>query len=80
MGADTEVAAGADEGTRYERQRRRRDVAFTWMATCALSAYPLPDNGKQLRVVVREAASRSDTTDAWPLPGGIGASAPAAHR
>lgn len=52
----------------FARQERRREVAFTPAAARALVSYDWPDNVKQLRQVVREAATRTDLIDSRHLP------------
>ncbi|MEV6625801.1 helix-turn-helix domain-containing protein [Amycolatopsis sp. NPDC051106] len=52
----------------FARRDRGRDVTFTSAASRALTAYDWPENAKQLRRVVREAASRSDVVDTAHLP------------
>ena len=52
----------------FARRDRGRDVTFTSAASRALAAYDWPENAKQLRRVVREAASRSDVVDVGHLP------------
>ncbi|SFS82508.1 helix-turn-helix domain-containing protein [Saccharopolyspora flava] len=52
----------------FARQRRRRDVEFTPVAMRTLTAYDWPENVRQLRQVVREAAGRTDLIDLNHLP------------
>ncbi|WP_439379410.1 helix-turn-helix domain-containing protein [Amycolatopsis lexingtonensis] len=52
----------------FARRDRGRDVTFTPAAARALTAYDWPENAKQLRRVVREAASRSQVVDTPQLP------------
>ncbi|QWF85138.1 helix-turn-helix domain-containing protein [Amycolatopsis sp. CA-230715] len=51
----------------FARRTRRRDVTFTPAAARALTAYDWPENVKQLRRVVGEAAGRSEVVDAQHL-------------
>ncbi|MGN6245764.1 MAG: GAF domain-containing protein [Motilibacteraceae bacterium] len=51
----------------FARQERRREVGFTPAASRALSAYHWPENVKQLRGIVREAAARAELVDARHL-------------
>lgn len=48
---------------RFAEQERRRPLAFTPRAARALTAYQWPENVRQLRRVVREAAARADVID-----------------
>lgn len=52
----------------FARRDRGRDVTFTSAASRALMAYDWPENVKQLRRVMREAAARSDVIDTQHLP------------
>ncbi|MET1075727.1 MAG: GAF domain-containing protein [Umezawaea sp.] len=52
----------------FARQDRGRAITFTAAAARALRAYAWPENVKQLRRVVRDAASRTDVVDAHHLP------------
>ncbi|MFG1645658.1 helix-turn-helix domain-containing protein [Amycolatopsis sp. NPDC049252] len=52
----------------FARRDRGRDVTFTSAASRALMAYDWPENAKQLRRVMREAAARSDVVDTQHLP------------
>ncbi|MFJ7214924.1 helix-turn-helix domain-containing protein [Amycolatopsis sp. NPDC098790] len=52
----------------FARRDRGREVTFTSAASRALAAYDWPENAKQLRRVVREAASRSGVVDVGHLP------------
>ncbi|WP_199749096.1 helix-turn-helix domain-containing protein [Amycolatopsis sp. WAC 01376] len=52
----------------FARRDRGREVVFTPAAVRALTACDWPENAKQLRRVVREAASRSDVVDTQHLP------------
>lgn len=52
----------------FARRDRGREVVFTPAAMRALAACDWPENAKQLRRVVLEAASRSDVIDSRHLP------------
>jgi hypothetical protein len=52
----------------FARRDRGRDVTFTSAASRALTAFDWPENVKQLRRVMREAAARSDVIDTQHLP------------
>ena len=49
------------------REERRREIAFTARAARALAGYHWPQNVRQLRRVVRDAASRADVVDVHHL-------------
>ncbi|KQS65947.1 Fis family transcriptional regulator [Modestobacter sp. Leaf380] len=51
----------------FARELRHRDVEFTPRAVRALAAYGWPENVRELRAVVREAASRTDVVDVGHL-------------
>ncbi|MFI5611918.1 GAF domain-containing protein [Amycolatopsis sp. NPDC051903] len=51
----------------FAHRARGRAVTFTPAATRALTTYDWPENAKQLRRVVAEAAARADTVDAHHL-------------
>ncbi|MER6977653.1 helix-turn-helix domain-containing protein, partial [Streptomyces carpinensis] len=52
----------------FARRHRGHEVTFTPAAVRALTAYEWPENVRQLRHVVRGAASRADVIDARHLP------------
>jgi transcriptional regulator of acetoin/glycerol metabolism len=52
----------------FAHRSRGRDVTFTPAAARALTAYDWPENVKQLRRVVQEAAARSEAIDVQHLP------------
>lgn len=52
----------------FARQQRRREVDFTASAARTLNAYDWPENVRQLRQVVRDAAGRADLIDLNHLP------------
>jgi hypothetical protein len=52
----------------FAHQDRGRAITFTPPATRALTSYTWPDNVKQLRRVVRDAAARTEVVDAQHLP------------
>jgi hypothetical protein len=51
----------------FAREHRHRDVDFTPRALRALAAYSWPENVRELRSVVREAAARTDVVDVHHL-------------
>ncbi len=55
----------------FARELRHRDVDFTPRALRALAAYSWPENVRELRSVVREAAARTDAVDLGHLPPGV---------
>ncbi|MDT7727660.1 MAG: sigma-54 dependent transcriptional regulator, acetoin dehydrogenase operon transcriptional [Actinomycetota bacterium] len=52
----------------FAHQDRGRAITFTPSAARALTSYTWPDNVKQLRRVVRDAAARAETVDTQHLP------------
>ena len=52
----------------FARQDRGRPIVFTPAATSALTSYSWPGNVKQLRRIVRDAASRTEVVDTHHLP------------
>ncbi|MGY1429793.1 AAA-type ATPase lid domain-containing protein [Streptomyces sp. MN12] len=52
----------------FARRHRGQEVTFTPAAVRALTSYEWPENVRQLRSVVRGAASRADEVDARHLP------------
>jgi transcriptional regulator of acetoin/glycerol metabolism len=52
----------------FAQAQRHRDVGFTRRAAEALTAFHWPQNVRQLRRVVQEAASRADVIDVRHLP------------
>lgn len=52
----------------FAREHRHRDVQFTPRAVRALEGHRWPENVRELRAVVREAAGRTDVVDLAHLP------------
>jgi hypothetical protein len=52
----------------FAREHRRREVQFTPRALRALAAHSWPENVRELRAVVRQAAARTDVVDVQHLP------------